>query len=1298
MSKPSPLAVLRPRRLHHQLGLLFAVLFAATLAYYGTYTAAEQSDFAESLLKDQAKATATTLASAGTRALDEGNQSGLRDLLRSADSVAGIRMLAALRENGSPIGLLVRSADGSLSASDSAYRIPPPSERQPQASTVRLSRTAKPTIVAWAPIEGIVARGWIRIEYSTEAISEVKNHILEDSLRIGLIALVISTSAVMLFLRRPLTALRKTTQFAETLDTAYGNTTPVSGSSLEIDQLEHALNWTSTRLFDQNNALRESEKRKSAILEAALDCIITVDAEGNVIEFNPAAERTFGYSRAEILQRHMREFIVPPRLREAHDDDGMKHFLATGEGPVLRKRIEITAMRKSGEEFPAELAVVPVDQGGQPVFTAYLRDISAARDAQQALKDSESRYRSVVENLSEIVFQTDDQLRLNYLNPAWTEITMASIEESIGRPVTDFVPVDERERITGILEPLQQGRTESITAEMRLLTKDRNQRWCDVFMRAQRDETGRVTGFSGSAADITDRRFAQQHVQDQLKLVQQLIEIIPTPIYFKNCEGRYIGVNKAFETFFQGRRADIIGKTAYDLLLPEEARQLTARDNDLLEAGGLQVIEVPLHMRDGSVRECLFQKTVFLRPDGEQAGILGVITDITERKEVENRLRMAADASEAANRAKSDFLANMSHEIRTPMNAIIGMTGLALESDLTPEQRQYLKLVKDSADSLLGIINDILDFSKIEAGKLDFEQIAFSLRDCVALSVRTLSTRSAEKNLPLRLEVEENVPDGLIGDPHRLRQVLINLLSNAIKFTTQGEVCVRVSTISVDRTDAVLQFSVRDTGVGIARSKQGEIFDAFSQADSSTTRRYGGTGLGLTICRRLVERMAGDIWVDSEAGAGSTFYFSARLPLDTTGTLQPQALLEKVEQARILVVDRDTDDRELLSTMLANWRMRALAVEQLADAVTALRKASAERDPYRIILLDASFAGHGGQALIALHDATSESTPIVLLAAAGSRPDSDTPGRQQGFLTKPLIQSEVLDSIMLLLGGSFAETSPAISSPAKQPGGNGLRVLLAEDNLVNQTLAVRLVEKLGHSITLVGSGRAAVEAVANEAFDVILMDLQMPEMGGLEATQKIREIESQLQRYTPIVAMTAHAMQGDRERCLSAGMDGYVSKPIQPKALEDALCKVSGMRIGPSSDSANEPRMSAPRGEPPFDRDTALANLGDDIELLHQIAEILLGSYRQQIADLRAALERGDHDRLFSIAHSLKGSASNFAAEATVQSAYRLEQMCRDKHLESAPEAVEAVVRNLECLAESLRIEVSASRPCVAVN
>ena len=576
---------LRPSRLHHQLGLLFALLFAASIAYYGYYTATEQSEFAEGLLQEQARAAAETFAAAGARALDEGNYSGMEVLVRHAESFDGLRTIAALRENGTPVAIMLRDANGKLVSSSSTVAIKPPAQRK---SRARLEHDGSPggdaqSIVAWAPINGLEVPGWIRIEFDTRAIRDVRGHILADALRIGLIAVVMSTAAVLLFLRRLLAALRKATRFAEGLDSDYGNMTPVTDSSLEIDQLENALNWTSIRLFDQNNALRESEKRKGAILEAALDCIITVDADGNVIEFNPAAERTFGYSRADMLQQHLGDFIIPPRLHDAHEQ-GMPRFLETGHGPVLRQRIEITAMRKGGEEFPVELAVIPVDTGERMMFTAYLRDISETRRVQQALKDSEQRYRSVVENLSEIVFQTDAQARWTYLNPAWTDVTNFSVEESLGRPVLEFAPEEDHPKIIAAFMPLFERALDSTSIELRYLTKDRGERWCEVFVRALTDASGNLTGFAGSAADVTDRRLAQKQVQDQLNLVQQLIEVIPSPIYFKNRDGRYIGVNKAFESFFERARAELIGKTASELLTSEQARTHTGRDAELLES------------------------------------------------------------------------------------------------------------------------------------------------------------------------------------------------------------------------------------------------------------------------------------------------------------------------------------------------------------------------------------------------------------------------------------------------------------------------------------------------------------------------------------------------------------------------------------------------------------------------------------------------------------------------------------------------------------------------------------------
>ncbi len=1289
---------LRPSRLYHQLGLLFALLFAGSISYYAYYTAADQSQFAAGLLQEQARATAASFAAAAARALDEGNYSGMEDLLRHAQSFDGLRAIAALRENGTPVSIMLREPSGKLAGSASSAAIKPPAERRSQVYLEQLGagEAATMSIVGWAPIDGLEHQGWMRVEFDADAIGEVHRHILFDALRFGLLALVLSTVAVLLVLRRPLAALRKAAHFAGELDSSYGSVAPLSGSSLEIDQLENALNRASIRLYDQNSALRESEKRKGAILEAALDCIITVDADGSIIEFNPAAERTFGYARAEVLQQRLGDVIVPSRLRGALEA-GMRRFRETGDGSAIEQRIEISAIRKGGEEFPAELAVIPVDTGERQMFTAYLRDIGDTRRVQQALKDSEQRYRSVVENLSEIVFQTDAQARWTFLNPAWTEITGFAVEESLGRPVLDFAPEADRPAVVAGFKPLFDRTLDSTSLELHYLSKNRGERWCEVFLRALTDPSGALVGFAGSAADVTDRRLAQRQMQDQLNLVQQLIEVIPSPIYFKNRDGRYIGVNKAFERFFDVGRDQLIDRTVFALLPREQASLHGSRDAELLESGGLQVFETPVTLRNGDTRECLYQKTVFSRPDGEPGGILGVITDITERKEVEDRLRAAAEAAEAANRAKSDFLANMSHEIRTPMNAIIGMTGLTLDSDLQPAQREYLQLVKASADSLLNIINDILDFSKIEAGRLEFEQIPFSLRDCLGLALRTLAMRAAEKNLPLQMALDETIPDALVGDPHRLRQVLINLLSNAIKFTSSGAIVVTVKAIAVEESAAQLQFAVSDAGVGIAREKHNHIFEAFSQADSSTTRRYGGTGLGLTISRRLVEQMGGEIWVDSEPGKGSTFHFTARFACDGGARSPSQFLLDKMQSARVLVVDASDSDAALMLGMLRSWQMQPTWTDTTDGAVRALQQAAADNDPFRAILLDTLTVRPDSVDEQAFDASLPELPPVIRLAAVGAQPAVDDSGTRHSILNKPLMQSELLDALMAKLGAGSgsAQTLPEIVAPAP---GRGLRILLAEDNPVNQILALRLLERIGHHTTLVENGRDAVEAVADGSFDVILMDLQMPEMSGFEATQRIREREAQRQRYTPIIAMTAHAMQGDRERCLAAGMDGYVAKPVKPQALADALIQVTGIGTARLTAFANAaPTPAAPR-PPAFDRQSALSNLGNDEELLRQIAEIMLNSYRGQIEDIRLALAAGDLGRLYSIAHSLKGSAGNFAAAPTVRAASHLERLCRDGRIDSAAPAVAALAQNVESLAAALRQELTAATPLAAAN
>jgi len=530
---------------------------------------------------------------------------------------------------------------------------------------------------------------------------------------------------------------------------------------------------------------------------------------------------------------------------------------------------------------------------------------------------------------------------------------------------------------------------------------------------------------------------------------------------------------------------------------------------------------------------------------------------------LEQQLHRAKLAAEAANRAKSEFLANMSHEVRTPLNGIMGMTDLVLETRLTPEQREYLETVKVSADSLLTVVNDILDFSKIEAGKIDLEAIDFNLRDCLDSALKTLAVQADEKGLELLCEIAPGVPEGTRGDSSRLRQIVVNLVGNAIKFTDTGEVTLKVQVEAEDARDRILRFTVSDTGIGIPNEKRESIFDPFTQADSSTTRKHGGTGLGLTISMRLVQMMGGRIWVESEMGRGSQFHFTTRIPVAKAEEINPGVDVhpDMVPGLRVLVVDDNRTNRRILESMLHRWQMKPTSVQDGEEALAQLAAAREAGQAYGLILTDMHMPKMDGFALVERIRQRPElsAATIMMLTSAGYQGDAERCGHLgvAAYLRKPIRQSDLREAIARVLGARKQESATPLIAPfslqdSEHPGAY-LNVLLAEDNRVNQRLVARLLEKRGHRVLVAANGLEVLEALKKEHFDLVLMDVQMPEMDGLEATVVIRENEKRSAFHQPIFALTAHAMKGDREICVAAGMDGYLTKPIRPNELDDIL-------------------------------------------------------------------------------------------------------------------------------------------------
>ncbi len=1054
---------------------------------------------------------------------------------------------------------------------------------------------------------------------------------------------------------------------ADLLRDVEGNPTAVIMSSRDI---------TSKKLMEE--ALKKSEEKYRTIIEQMTEGYYELDLAGRFTFVNDATCKRLGCTRDQLIGKDANAYTAPEYVDSVFQT--VKEIYETGS-PV--KGLEYVYTRKDGSTGYAELSVSLIwDANGIPVgFRGISHDISERKKMEDSLRESEKKYRMIVENMHDSIWAMDMDLKYTYLSPSDIRISGYTPEEMMAMPIDKLMPPESYEATMNVLAqelelemsgaPVDPQRKRTLEAEF--YHKDGHLFWQESTASFTRDENGKATGMMFVGRDITERKKIEKALKESEAKYRSIFDNASMGIFQSETDGKLITVNRAMSV--------ILGyDSPEDLMMSSGLIQLLCVDASALDEF-LKLINHQNHVKDFELKAYRKNRDIIDVSINahyvcdERGHILyfeGIVIDITEKKRIKE-LTMAKELAERATATKSEFLANMSHEIRTPMNAIIGFTRLALKHDLSTKVRDYLKKIDHSADSLLGLINDILDFSKVEAGKLKFESIDFNLQHVFSKIGDMFSLKTSRKGVELIVSVASDVPCELVGDPLRLEQILTNLVGNAVKFTERGHIALRADLLHRDNDVCRIKFVCSDTGIGMTPENISKLFTAFSQADTSVTRKYGGTGLGLAISKRLVEMMNGEMSVQSDVNQGSTFTFTAEFRRRPELQENRLAAPSDLKDIRILVVDDNKVVRKIFLEQLEALKFSAYAVESGEAALCELaRVVGLNEKPYDIILMDWMMQGMDGietSKRVKTHPHLTRIPSIIMITAFGREDMMKIAEAERiidAYIPKPTNQSLLFNTILEVSGKNVAKDSDArgtsLDASIKDKVG-GIHILLVEDNPINQQLATELLESVGAHVSIAGNGQEAVDKVRASSYDIVLMDVQMPVMSGYDASKRIREDERF--KDLPIIAMTAYAMSGAREQCLASGMNDYISKPIHPEELYAALVKWSKNCAGnpnrihqvvsAAMQAAKDPDDRLLPSVTGIDMPSGLKRANGNAKLFSKLLIDFADRYASVKDEITGMLQKQDVESAERLAHSLKGVAGNISACDIQEAAARLE-------------------------------------------